>query len=157
MTESCGKPHRRVKLFMNSPMPGKWSRIFPIQDTLLYYPNDFLLTVSQINSLASLPQLPVSFFCSETMSGSSRPVTSNISCYLVLSASLSLASSWHPTSLLPLGDALCRETPFSASCLLQPLVTAHLLSPHPCGLQEFWAIGQRSFLQTFTSILCFFL
>lgn len=65
------------------------------------------LNVSQINSLASL-QLPISFSCSETMSGSWRPVPSNISCYMVLLASLSLASSWHPTA-------------FPASCLQERL------------------------------------
>lgn len=60
--------------------------------------NVFFCTVSQINSLASLPQLPMSFFSSETVSGW-VPMPCGLKyflIYMVFSASPSLVSSSIP-------------------------------------------------------------
>ena len=107
----------------------------------------FLCTVSPIDSLAPLPQLPASFFCSGTMSGSSCPVPSNISLLCGF-----LVSSWHPTALPGprLRETFCaggHPSPH-ASCLLQPPMPIRLQSPPPRGLQELQTVGHRSFLQT---------
>lgn len=123
---------------INSQMPGKWSEnVWYLGYTSARHMMPSLWHC-QVNSLASLTQLPS--LCSKSMSGSPHPIAAEIFLVLVVfSASLSLAPCRHPNIswVPPLGGALCRQMLLSTHLPCSPTSAANR-SSEPSSV---WAAG----------------